>query len=102
MFTKSQHAAWHHVLGLCKLGEGETVIVLGAQGVDTRYRDIALQVGRELGATAAYIEVENANVLPAGTSITARPRRGSSRRRGRGSSGSMAGSTRRRCSARSS
>ena len=65
MFTKSQHAAWHHVLGLCKLGEGETAIVLGAQGVDTRYREIALQVGRERGATAAYIEVENANRLPA-------------------------------------
>ena len=65
MFTKSQHAAWHHVLGLCKLGEGETAIVLGAQGVDTRYREIALQVGRERGATAAYLEVENANRLPA-------------------------------------
>ena len=52
MFTKSQHAAWHHVLGLCKLGEGETVIVLGAQGVDTRYRDIALQVGFQAYPTA--------------------------------------------------
>lgn len=46
-------------------GRGRGRSVLGAQGVDTRYRDIALQVGRERGATAAYIEVENANRLPA-------------------------------------
>jgi 2,5-dihydroxypyridine 5,6-dioxygenase len=65
MFSKSQHAAWHHVLGLCKLREGETAIVLGAQGVDTRYREIALHVARERGAAAAYVEVENANRLPA-------------------------------------
>jgi 2,5-dihydroxypyridine 5,6-dioxygenase len=64
MFTNGQHAAWHHVLGLCKLHEGETAIVLGAQGVDTRYRAIALQVARERGAAAAYLEVENANRLP--------------------------------------
>ena len=64
MFTKSQHAAWHHVFGLCKVGDGETAIVLGAQGVDTRYREIALQVARERGAAAAYLEVENANRLP--------------------------------------
>ena len=65
MFSRSQHAAWHHVLGLCKVREGETAIVLGAQGIDTRYREIALQVTRELGAAAAYVEVENSNRLPA-------------------------------------
>jgi 2,5-dihydroxypyridine 5,6-dioxygenase len=64
MLTTSLHASWRHVMSLSRLREGEKVIVLGAQSGRSQYKSIALQVAREMGGAAAYLEVENPNKLP--------------------------------------
>jgi len=52
-------------MALSRLREGEKVIVLGAQAGRNPYKSVALQVVREMGGAAAYLEVENPNRLPA-------------------------------------
>jgi 2,5-dihydroxypyridine 5,6-dioxygenase len=64
MLTTSLHASWRHVMSLSRLRDGEKVIVLGAQSGRNHYKSIALQVAREMGGEAAYLEVENPNKLP--------------------------------------
>ena len=64
MLTTGLHASWRHVLSLCRLREGERVLVLGAEAGRNHYKSVALQVAREMGGAAAYLEVENPNRLP--------------------------------------
>jgi 2,5-dihydroxypyridine 5,6-dioxygenase len=64
MLTNSLHSSWRHVMALSRLADGEKVIVLGAQSGRNQYKPVALQVAREMGGAAAYVEVENPNKLP--------------------------------------
>jgi 2,5-dihydroxypyridine 5,6-dioxygenase len=64
MLSSSLHKAWRHVMTLSRLREGENVIVLGSHAGRNQYKELALQVAREMGAAATYVEVENPNKLP--------------------------------------
>jgi hypothetical protein len=64
MLSSSLHNAWRHVMMLSRLSEGENVIVLGTHSARNLYKTIALQVAREMGSSATYVEVENSNRLP--------------------------------------
>jgi 2,5-dihydroxypyridine 5,6-dioxygenase len=58
--------AWRHTLSLSALKPGEQVVILNGWDRPARYKAVAAQAVRALGAAVSYVEIADPDRLPAG------------------------------------